>query len=270
MKIIDAHFHFHSYEDFSRQAKAAGHENTGEHLSQVYRQTGIVHGIVMGNGGLALETHDYPEFMSYCIGLDESLPEALEQERAVWLVEEHLRRKSCAGIKIYAGYAHHYVTDKIYTPFYELAEKYHKPVAIHTGATAGHMGLLKYSHPMSVDELACAFPQVQFVMCHLGNPWIQDAVAVMDKNENVAADLSGLLEGRIDIPQFFYEKKGYLDYIRTWLSYLGDYDRILYGTDWPLVNLFEYIELVKELIPEKHYDKVFYENAQRIYKLSVS
>ena len=72
------------------------------------------------------------------------------------------------------------------------------------------------------------------------------------------------------ISPIFYEKKGYLDYIRTWLSYLGDYDRILYGTDWPLVNLFEYIELVKELIPEKHYDKVFYENAQRIYKLSVS
>ena len=48
---------------------------------------------------------------------------------------------------------------------------------------------------------------VQFVMCHFGNPWLMDAAAVVEKNENVAADLSGLLEGKFDIPEFLEDKK---------------------------------------------------------------
>lgn len=268
MKIIDAHFHFYPYEDFHREAEAAGHENTAAHLQKVYQETGMVHGIVMGNGGLSLRQHQYPEFMSYCIGLDENclnVGNRKEYEQRVDLVEQHLKRSQCVGIKIYAGYAHYYVSDKIFIPFYELARKYAKPVAVHTGETAGSMGLLKYSHPLTLDEAASAFPDVQFIMCHIGNPWIQDAVAVMDKNENVAADLSGLLEGRIYMPEFKETQKGYMDFVRCWLSYLDSYDRILYGTDWPLVNLYEYIEFIKALIPEQHYEKVFYENAARLY-----
>ena len=39
----------------------------------------------------------------------------------------------------------------------------------------------------------------------------------------------------------------------------------MFGTDWPLANYGDYIEAVKWLIPEKEWEKVFYENAKRIY-----
>ena len=55
---------------------------------------------------------------------------------------------------------------------------------------------------MTVDEVAADFPDVQFVICHCGNPWLLDATEVATKNDNVAVDLSGLLEeyrGRIFI-----------------------------------------------------------------------
>ena len=35
-------------------------------------------------------------------------------------------------------------------------------------------------------------------MCHFGNPFLEAAAAVVEKNPNVAADLSGLLEGRVE------------------------------------------------------------------------
>ncbi|HIS31948.1 MAG TPA: amidohydrolase family protein [Candidatus Limivivens intestinipullorum] len=109
------------------------------------------------------------------------------------------------GIKVYAGYTHRYVSDPLYQPYYDLAASYHKPVAIHTGAMSGSWGRLKYSHPLTVDEAASQWPQVQFVICHLGNPWLPDAAAVIEKNDNVAADLSGLLEGPFD-PEKYLER----------------------------------------------------------------
>ena len=92
-------------------------------------------------------------------------------------VEENLKRKQCCGIKLYPGYNHVYVYDELYDPIYELARKYNKPVAIHTGLTATANALLKYSHPMTLDEAAVKYPDVQFVMCHIGNPFLQDAIA---------------------------------------------------------------------------------------------
>jgi uncharacterized protein len=32
---------------------------------------------------------------------------------------------------------------------------------------------------------------VNFVICHLGNPWVTDAMEVIYKNPNVVGDISG-------------------------------------------------------------------------------
>lgn len=266
MKIIDGHIHCCSSPYFNQIAEEAAHVNTTEHLRTVFQEEGIVHGIVMGNQTLDLSYHQYPEFLSYCIGLDSNCLNARSLTASIDKVEQHLQRKNCVGIKLYPGYNSQYVFDTAYFPYYELAKTYDKPVAIHTGDTAGTGGLLKYSHPLTIDEVAVAFPQVTFVMCHLGNPWIVDGIAVVDKNDNVAADLSGLFEGMVD-PQKIQEKsKGYLEHLRTWLGYLDQYDKLLYGTDWPLVNIPNYIAFIKSIIPEAYYEDVFYKNALRIYR----
>lgn len=268
MKIIDAHIHFCQEPHFDQIAELAGHENTDEHLKTQYTLLGMVHGVVMSNRSLQLSDHHYPDYLSYCIGLDTTCFKEEEMVQQAYLVENHLQRKNCVGIKLYPGYQHLYVSDPVFDPYYQLAMQYKKPVAVHTGLTATSAALLKYSHPMTIDEAAVRHPQVQFVMCHLGNPWIVDAIAVLVKNKNVAADLSGLLEGRIDsMPNFFEEKHGYINFLKIWLEYLGSYDRLLFGTDWPLANLSNYIEFVAHIIPEKHHDKVFFHNANRIYNL---
>lgn len=270
MKIIDAHIHFCQELYFDQIAELAGHENTGAHLKEQYAAHNIVHGVVMGNRSLELSDHHYPDDLSYCIGLDSTCFKMEEAARQADLVEKHLLRKNCVGIKLYPGYNHFYLYDPVVDPFYQLAMQYKKPVAVHTGLTATSNALLKYSHPLILDEVAVRYPQVQFVMCHIGNPWLVDAIAVIEKNENVAADLSGILEGRIDrMPEFFAEKQGYINFLKGWLEYLDKYDRLLYGTDWPLANISNYIEFVAHIIPEKHYEKVFFDNANRIYQLGL-
>ena len=106
-------------------------------------------------------------------------------------------------------------------------------------------------------------------MCHFGNPFFESAAAVLVKNPNVAADLSGLLEGRVDLDQYFEEQAGYVFLLKSWLAASKSWDRIMYGTDWPIVNLKEYIEFIQRIVPEKYWRNVFYQNANGIYGLNV-
>ena len=269
MKIIDAHLHiFPSEPRTDAMAEKVGHVNSVEHLREVYGQLEIVHGVVMGNRSLDVGFHNYPtDLFHYCVGLDslvldrgETIPKDLPDQ-----VEEHLKRENCCGVKLYPGYNKIWLTDPIYQPIYELAARYDKPVAIHMGLTSYSRAYLKYSHPLVLDEAAADNHRTRFVMCHFGNPWLMDAAAVVEKNENVAADLSGLLEGKFDIPEFLEEQSGYISTLKTWLAYIRDYDKLMFGTDWPLANYEDYIEITKRLIPEKYWETVFYQAAERIY-----
>ena len=268
MKIIDAHLHFGTDAYFDQIAKAAQHENSAEHLLEQYRVHGLVHGIVMGNLPVEDVTPEYPPFLSYCVGLDSRVFDFAHLKAQLPFLEQHLQRDCCRGIKLYPGYSSFYIYDERLAPIYELAVKYKKPVAVHTGLTATDQALLKYSHPLVMDEAATRFREVQFVMCHFGEPWFTDAAAVIEKNPNVAADLSGLLEGKIpDFEAFLQKKQFYISRLKGWLEYLDCYDRFLFGTDWPLANLGDYIAFTKEIIPEEHWQEVFFDNAVRIYGL---
>ena len=273
MKIIDAHLHLFPPEPRTNaMAKEVGHENSVEHLRQVYGQLGIVHGVVMGNRSLETGFHNYPAgLFHYCVGLDSSLmgegsapiPDLVDR------VEEHLKRESCCGVKLYPGYNKIWLSDPLYRPVYELAARYDKSVAIHMGLTAFARAHLKYCHPLALDEVAADHPRTRFVMCHFGNPFLESAAAVVEKNPNVAADLSGLLEGRVDLERYFREQSGYVDLLRTWLTAVCQWDDILYGTDWPIVNLGEYIRFIQGIVPEAYWERVFFSNANRIYSLGL-
>ena len=243
MKIIDAHLHiFPSEPGTDAMARGVGHENSVEHLRQVYGELEIVHGVVMGNRSLETGFHNYPrDLFHYCVGLDSlvlrrgsHIPEDLPDQ-----VEEHLKRENCCGVKLYPGYNRIWLSDPV------------------------------YSHPLALDEAAADFPRTRFVMCHFGNPFLEAAAAVLEKNPNVCADLSGLLEGRADLDRYFVERAGYVGLLRTWMDYLGCWDRFLYGTDWPIVNLAEYRDYVTRIVPEERRPAVFFDNANRVYGLGL-
>ncbi len=164
MKIIDAHLHLFPPEPRTdAMAEAVGHQNSTEHLRKVYGELGMVHGVVMGNRTLETGRHCYPEdLFHYCVGLDSlvldrgrSIPEDLPDQ-----VEEHLKRPSCCGVKLYPGYNRLWLTDPVYDPIYRLAERYDKPVAVHTGLTAYARAHLKYSHPLALDEAAAVLAEI--------------------------------------------------------------------------------------------------------------
>ena len=169
------------------------------------------------------------------------------------------------GIKLHPNFQKFAIDGPEAFEVYQAAQEYGLFLTFHTGV---HWYRLKDAHPLLLDEVAVTFPQVRFVMCHMGNPWLQDAAAVLEKNFNVSADLSGLLVGRLPI-RFYEEHESYLTLLKTWIEYVDDYSRLMYGTDWPLVNIPDYQNFISRVIPERHQQKVFFENANQIYQLGL-
>ncbi len=274
MNIIDAHLHFSSCEGFDRSAEAAGHRNTAESLKAAFDARSIVLGIVMGEmGGERIDgtaaprrpNRPLPTFLVYCAGLESRELNAKTLDRSLELFDAEFRKPDCVGLKLYPGYNPLPLNDPLLEPFLELAEHYDLPVVIHTGELAGTHGLLKYSHPLTVDELAVRHPGLRFVMAHYGNPWIVDATAVAQKNPNVYLDLSGFAEGNYTPEEFLAKYRLHMDYVRQWLVYLDNYSKVLYGTDWPLINIPCYVDVIRTLIPEEFQEQVFFSNACRVF-----
>ena len=281
MKIIDAHLHMKKVSAFDALCLENGHLNDFVHLNDCFARENIVGCIVMGSGryeedpcspGLFdlagevdLDNYQYPSSVAFCIGVN---PEGLTPDSRAKTLAAYRKAATCpncVGFKIYLGYRPYYADDPVYHPVYELALEYDLTVAFHTGDTANPAGRLKFSHPLTVDEVAVRYPSLRIVLCHFGNPWLLDAAEVAKKNPNVYVELSGLAVGLPDVNAFRDRYKSYVQQLEGWLSYLDKWDHVLYGSDWPLVNLSAYITLIRSFVPQSEWERVFYHNALEAY-----
>lgn len=283
MQIIDTHIHFSKINSFINTAKELSkvdYSTTG--YEEEFKKNNVIKSIGMGlteqsKGGfpdrespnpmlLDLETN-IPGSLYTCVGVNPIKLAGQSKELEARKIEEQLIKDSVVGIKIYAGYYHYHVYDDVYQPIYELAAKYQLPVVIHSGDTYSDRGLLKYSHPLNVDELAVNHRDINFIIAHLGDPWVMDCAEVISKNPNVYADLSGLIVGDEKQVNRFINERLFMDHIKRALVYTDDYKKLLFGSDWPLVDLKAYINFIKALVPKEFHEDVFYNNAVRVFSL---
>jgi predicted TIM-barrel fold metal-dependent hydrolase len=185
-------------------------------------------------------------------------------------VEEQIRTGKVKALKAYLGYLHHGPDGLGYRPYYELAATYHLPFIFHTGDTYSTAAKVRFAHPLLVDDVAVDHRDVNFVMAHFGNPWVADAAEVLYKNDNVWADLSGLLVGNEE-DFAAMDQRGVIprvvERLRPWIAYAGRPERFLYGTDWPLAPMRDYRDFIRRLIPEESHEAVFHENARALFRL---
>jgi predicted TIM-barrel fold metal-dependent hydrolase len=183
------------------------------------------------------------------------------EELRPWVVEGKIK-----GLKLYPGYEPFYPADGRFGPAMAFAREHGLPVMIHSGDTYTPGGKLKYAHPLHVDELAVDHPDVSFVICHIGNPWIRDTMEVVYKNANVYTDFSGLVLG--DFEDRF---EGYLRrQVQEMLLYGVQPEKCLYGTDWPIASMESYLDFMEELrMPPRDRRLMMYENAIRLFRLPI-
>ena len=73
--------------------------------------------------------------------------------------------------------------------FYEAAEKLNIPVFFHNSASEP-TAVLDYAQPFLLDEIARKFPNLKIIIGNVGQPFLQQTIAMIAKHPNVYADLT--------------------------------------------------------------------------------
>jgi uncharacterized protein len=114
---------------------------------------------------------------------------------------------------------------------YETAQRLGLPILFHQGTSPMRTAPIRYAHPLVMDEVAMAFPELRVVMAHLGHPWHADTIAVIRKHPHVYADVSA-------------------NFYRPWQQYHGlrlatewnVLDKLVFGSDYPVATPRETLE----------------------------
>jgi predicted TIM-barrel fold metal-dependent hydrolase len=256
LQIIDAHTHT----SFTgKPEKTTGIPDTRDQYFAEWRRAGIVGAVAHAPSESEAAPDLREQNVITCVGVSDR-PDTAR-------IEEGLKSGRYGCIKIYLGYVHRYAYDKSYEPVYALAEKYDVPVVFHTGDTYSADAKLKFADPLTIDEVAVDHRKVKFVIAHCGNPWIQSAAEVAYKNPNVYLEGSALLIGNLDrMPMQKVDE--YVVKPLAWIfGYVEDPTKLMFGSDWPLVDIESYVKAFKRAIPREHWKAVFHDNAARVFKL---
>lgn len=263
--IIDCHTHLNRYEDGQPAALADRYAV----LKREMEANGVDHAIVLSSYKVNDGRPSTREILSV-VGDDPRISVvagvSYHHYRAADLADLRvlLHEGRVKGLKLYPGYEAFYVHDPRMRVVYELAGEFDVPVMIHTGDTYDPKGKVKYAHPLEVDEVAVDFREVTFVICHLGNPWVTDAMEVIYKNENVVGDISGFTLGQFDerFEQYM------LQAVKQVLTFAGDPASLLFGSDWPICQLPAYLRFVRNLaLTEAETEQVLWKNSARVFRL---
>jgi predicted TIM-barrel fold metal-dependent hydrolase len=166
------------------------------------------------------------------------------------------------GFKFHPNLQGFFPNDRSAYPLYEVIEGLGLPAIFHTGQTGIGAGVrggggvrLKYSNPMSIDDVAVDFPDLRIVMAHPSFPWQDEALAVATHKPNVFIDLSGWS------PKYFPPQL--VRYANTLLK-----DKVLFGTDFPVLTPDRWMaDLEKTAIRDEVKPGIFKDNAVRLLGL---
>ena len=264
--IIDAHVHLNNYHESTRRPTKDNAQDLFDKMAEI----GVDHAVVITSYRVDQDRPSAEE-LAELLAEDprttvvEGLRWRGEARTDLFSLEERIRDGIVKGIKLYPGYDHYPINDPSLETVFRIAEKHRVPVMIHTGDTYSKTAKVRMAHPLLVDDVAVDYPDVEFIMCHLGNPWFQDAAEVLYKNENVFADISGLTLGDFD-----YEFERYVAMrLKEMITYMGDPGKqLLYGSDWPLVTMKPYLKFLRELKFEAEaLENVAWRTAARLFRI---
>jgi len=129
------------------------------------------------------------------------------------------------GIKLGPNYQYFDPLGPAARRVYGRAQELGLPILFHQGTSGVRDAPLRYAHPLVMDEIATAFPELRIVMAHMGHPWHADTISVVRKHPNVYADVSA---------QFYRPWSFYNGFRLAWEW--GITHKLLFATDYPITT----------------------------------
>ncbi|MHB1595620.1 MAG: amidohydrolase family protein [Streptosporangiaceae bacterium] len=167
------------------------------------------------------------------------------------------------GVKFHPSLQAFAPDDPAYWPIFAECERRGLLALFHTGTSGigarqpGGQGIrIDYAHPLKLDSVAAAHPDLTVVAAHFGFPWHQDLLAIALHKTNVYVDVSGWSPRRIPA-EVVSQMRGRLS------------EQFLWGSDFPFIApercLSEFAELG---VPEDAAARILHLNAARILRLA--
>lgn len=160
------------------------------------------------------------------------------------------------GIALQPGYMPQPTTcnDRRLAPVYEVCAARGVPVAVLAGGFAGPD--LSWSDPVHIDRLAQDFPQLKIIVTHGGFPFVQQAVGLLYRRENVW----------LMPDMYFPTMPGEDDYRAALASYASE--RFLFSSAYPLCPVRDQLDRLLRLdLPGNILDRYLYRNAMELFGL---
>jgi len=176
-----------------------------------------------------------------------------------------VRQYGLKGLKLDPSLQQFYPNDpETAYPVYTACAELQIPVLIHMGLSWVPNGLAKFADPLLMEEVAQAFPQVNFILAHFAWPWINEAAMLAIKYPNVFLDTAILYSGtpRDALKRVLAAQIG-LEVVERSLA-----DKLLFGTNFPRVDMRRFTRGIKDLgLSPKVLEKITKLNSHKLLKL---
>jgi uncharacterized protein len=168
------------------------------------------------------------------------------------------------GVKFHPSLQAFAPDDPAYDPIFAACEQHGLLALFHTGTSGigarqpGGQGIrIDLAHPLKLDPVAAAHPDLTVVAAHFGWPWQQDLIAVALHKTNVYIDISGWSPRRIPA-EVIRELRGRLS------------GQFVWGSDYPFFTPERcLLELEALGLPGEVMTTVLHDNAARILGLDL-
>ena len=175
------------------------------------------------NETIAAACREYPDAFTGLGSVDPHKPSAVDEVA-------NIAALGLRGVKFHPSLQAFAPDDPAFWPVFAACERHGLLALFHTGTSGigarqpGGQGIrIDYAHPLKLDAVAAAHPDLTVVAAHFGWPWHMDLIAVALHKTNVYIDISGWSPKRIP-PEVVRELKGRLS------------GQFLWGSDFPFIS----------------------------------
>lgn len=195
----------------------------------------------------------HPDRFSGLAGLDPT-----EGMAGVRALERAVKNDGFVGAHFYPHWFELAPDHARWYPFYAKCVELDIPVQLQVGQSLVYdlkRPLKSVGRPITLDAVACDFPELKLVGIHVGIPWTDEMIAMSWKHRNVYIGC--------DAHSPIYWPQSLIHYINSYGQ-----DKVIFGTDYPVLDFERTRREIEALgLKEGVLKKLLRENARQLYRL---
>lgn len=213
---------------------------------------------IVSNEGVAELVADQPRLIGFA-SVDPNLPGAASSLKSA------VQGLGLRGLKLDPSLQMFDIDDEeVAFPVYAACAELGVPMVMHCGLSWSPAGRAARAHPLQLESVVHAFPELRVVIAHCGFPWVDDALMLALTHPNVYLDTAIIYSGtpKDSVRRVLSDRIG-LDVINRSLDH-----QLVFGSDHPRVGIKRMVAAVRSLsLPERIERRIMHENAAELLAL---